>query len=223
MPPVGSQFPDRERDATRTSNAPSDAADDFLAGEAVTLQRIGDELSLRIVQRQGPEPRRGRHAAHHDVAAPVERLLAVVGRCRERDAVAGADRQFAAARDRWRANRDRRRRCRFCGRAVQAPMVSVPRSVPRVAVIQVAPRPTAVAMTSASKVMRISRTVSSCAAAAPPDRPASPPQSCPGTRPRSTTPALPVWPDRWTRSCPRSSRHRRASSPRAPECPRRAW
>ena len=35
------------------------AADDFLAGEAVALQRIGDQTSLQIVKRQGPEPRRG--------------------------------------------------------------------------------------------------------------------------------------------------------------------
>ncbi len=88
------------------------AADDFLAGEAVALQRIGDQMSLAVVQRQRPEPRRRRDAADDDVAAAVERLLAVVGRRREGDAVAGADRQFAAARDRWRANRDRCRRCR---------------------------------------------------------------------------------------------------------------
>ena len=59
------------------------------------------------------------------------------------------------------------------GRAVQAPIVSVPRSVPRVAVIHVAPRPTTVARISASKVMKISRTVSSCAALAS--------RGCPGT------------------------------------------
>ena len=76
------------------------AADDFLAGEAVTLQRIGDEMAFRIVQRQGPEPRRRRHAADHHVAAAVQRSFAVVGRRRERHAVAGADRQFAAARNR---------------------------------------------------------------------------------------------------------------------------
>ena len=76
------------------------AADDFLAGEAVTLHRVGDQLSLGVVQRQRPEPRRGRHAADHHVAAPVERLLPVVGGRREGDAVAGADRQFAAAGDR---------------------------------------------------------------------------------------------------------------------------
>ena len=51
----------------------------------------------------------------------------------------------------------------YLGRAVQAPIVSVPRSVPRVAVIHVAPRPTTVARISASNVMNISRTVSSCA------------------------------------------------------------
>src|SRR5882724_789172 len=44
------------------------------------------------------------------------------------------------------------------GRAVQAPILSVPRSVPRVAVTHVAPRPTTVARSNASRVMNISRT-----------------------------------------------------------------
>src|SRR6185312_15672706 len=46
------------------------------------------------------------------------------------------------------------------GRAVQAPSVSVPSSVPRVVVIQVVPTPTTAAMHSASRVTNISRTVS---------------------------------------------------------------
>ena len=44
------------------------------------------------------------------------------------------------------------------GRAVHEPIVSVPRSVPRVAVIHVAPRPTTAARISASKVTNINRT-----------------------------------------------------------------
>ena len=44
------------------------------------------------------------------------------------------------------------------GRAVQAPIVSVPRSVPRVAVIYVEPRPTTAARHNASKLINISRT-----------------------------------------------------------------
>ena len=167
------------------------AADDFLAGEAVALQRIGDQMALGVVQRQRPEPRRRRHAADDHVAAAVERLASCrrwSPRRRRRRRCRSAVRRCGRSR---RANRDRRRRCRSCGRAVQAPIVSVPRSVPRVAVIQVAPRPTAVASISASKVMKISRTVSSCAAAglAARGRLAPPPQSCPGMRPSWTTPA----------------------------------
>src|SRR5205807_2038491 len=73
-------------------------AHDLLAGEAVALQRVGDELALGIVQRHGPEPRRRRGAGHHDVAPAVERAALVVRRGNERDAVAGADRQLAGAR-----------------------------------------------------------------------------------------------------------------------------
>ncbi len=45
------------------------------------------------------------------------------------------------------------------GRAVQAPMVSVPISVPRVVVIHVVPTPTTAAMHRARRVLNISRTV----------------------------------------------------------------
>src|SRR6195952_4667675 len=57
-------------------------------------------MSLLIVKRQGPEPRRRRDAADDHVAAPVERPLAVVGRGRKSHAVTGADRKFTTARDR---------------------------------------------------------------------------------------------------------------------------
>jgi len=76
------------------------AADDFLAGEAVTLQRIRNQMSLRIVQRQRPESRRRGDAADDHVAAPIEQSLAVIRCRRECHAIAGADRQLAAARDR---------------------------------------------------------------------------------------------------------------------------
>jgi len=57
-------------------------------------------MSLAVEQRQRPEPGRRRHAADDHVAAPVERLVLVVGCGREGDAVTSADRQFAAAGDR---------------------------------------------------------------------------------------------------------------------------
>src|SRR6185295_15209877 len=49
------------------------------------------------------------------------------------------------------------------GRAVQAPMVSVPRSVPLVAVIHVMPTPTTAASDNASKLININRTGESSA------------------------------------------------------------
>src|SRR5256884_3172500 len=59
-----------------TSQEPAvGAADDFLAGEAVALQRIGDQMALAGEQGQGPEPGCRRHPADHHVAAPVERLV----------------------------------------------------------------------------------------------------------------------------------------------------
>src|SRR5258705_939418 len=57
-------------------------------------------MALLVVERQRPEPRRGRDAADDHVAAPVDRPFAVIRCCREGDAVAGSDRQFAAGRDR---------------------------------------------------------------------------------------------------------------------------
>src|SRR3984893_8413866 len=69
------------------------AADDFLAGETVTLQGIRNEAPLLVIERQRPEPRRRSHAADDYVAAAVERLPAVIGRCRKRHAVAGSARQ----------------------------------------------------------------------------------------------------------------------------------
>jgi len=74
-------------------------AHDLLAGEAVALQRIGDQMALAVIERQRPEPRRRRHAGDDDIAAAVERLLLVVGGRGEGDAVAGADRQLAVAHD----------------------------------------------------------------------------------------------------------------------------
>ena len=54
----------------------------------------------RTVQRQGPKPRRRRHAGEHDVAAAVERAAVIVRSCDERHAVAEGERQLAGARDR---------------------------------------------------------------------------------------------------------------------------
>ena len=43
MPPVGSQFPARDRERDPDLERAVGAADDFLAGEAVALQRIRDQ------------------------------------------------------------------------------------------------------------------------------------------------------------------------------------
>jgi hypothetical protein len=90
-------------------------------------------MSFLVEQRQRPEPRRRGDAANDDVAAAVEWLLLVIGSRRERDAVAGADRQFAGAGDGGAGVVDVGGAA--FGRAVQAPILSVPRSVPRVAVM----------------------------------------------------------------------------------------
>ena len=82
------------------SKLPSRVAHDLLAGEAVPVDRVGDQAALRIVERQRPVARlRGRAADQH-VAAAVERAAGIVAAREEGDAVARADRQFAAARDR---------------------------------------------------------------------------------------------------------------------------
>ena len=63
------------------------------------FDRVAHQTAVRIVKRDGPVARLRRHSAHHDIAAAVERLALVVVACLERDAVTGADRQYARARD----------------------------------------------------------------------------------------------------------------------------
>src|SRR5207302_1171701 len=75
------------------------AARDFLAGEAVAISRIRNETALQIIKRDCPEARGRRGPRDRDRAAPVERTARVIRGDKERDAVARADRQFAAARD----------------------------------------------------------------------------------------------------------------------------
>ena len=89
------------RAATRISNAAVGAADDFLAGEAVALQRIGDQMALAVgtgsASRTAPPASRRRRPTSQ---RPSSGFFLSSERGRERDAVAGADRQFAAAGDR---------------------------------------------------------------------------------------------------------------------------
>ena len=99
MPPLGSQFPGRARGADVDGEAAAGVAHDFGAGEAVPVDRVGDEPALRVVERHRPIARRRRHAADREGATPVESVSGIVGVGIEGDAVAGADRQFAGAGD----------------------------------------------------------------------------------------------------------------------------
>src|SRR5262249_55998420 len=58
--------------------APVAATDDFLAGEAVTVGRIGDQPAIRVVERQGPEPRYRRYPGDDDLAPSVESFAILV-------------------------------------------------------------------------------------------------------------------------------------------------
>ena len=121
--------------------------------------RVGDQPAVRIVQRQGPEPRLRRDAAQHDVAASVERLAVVVacGRRRRRRRRSRPAARRCARRS--RAHRDRCRAVPVFGQAVQAPMVTPPKAVPRVSASQVAPRPIAAATVKANNDPKSRRTV----------------------------------------------------------------
>src|ERR1700731_1088816 len=158
MPPVGSQFPARDRDATRTSNAPSAPrmiswlvkpyrCSEFATrcpfeSYSVSVQNRAAGVTPLTTTSQRPSSSRLRSSvvAENATPSPVPTgnspLRAI--EAREYGSTSAVP---------------------VLGRAVQAPIVSVPRSVPRVAVIQVAPRPTTVARASASKVMKISRTL----------------------------------------------------------------
>ena len=64
MPPVGSQLPGRARGEPTISNSPVRVANQFLAGEAVTVERIGHQLARRSIEREGEIARRRGGAAH---------------------------------------------------------------------------------------------------------------------------------------------------------------
>ena len=53
-------------------------AHDLLAGEIVALQRIGDQLAVEIIERQGPEARGRRHARRR----PRRSARRAAGHCR---------------------------------------------------------------------------------------------------------------------------------------------
>ena len=83
----------------RDGEAAVAVAHDFLAGEAVAVDRVRHQPAFRIVQRHRPVARRRRHAADREGAAAVEIIAGIVGMGIERHAVARAGRQFAGARD----------------------------------------------------------------------------------------------------------------------------
>src|SRR4030081_1267117 len=63
-------------------------ADQLVAGEALPVERIGRQLSVRLVQREREVARRRGGSADQGVAAAVERVALVVGPRQESDAVA---------------------------------------------------------------------------------------------------------------------------------------
>src|SRR5450631_1363955 len=157
MPPVGSQFPARDRDATRISNAPSAPrmiswlVKPYRCSELATrcpfwsysvkVQNRAAGVTPLTTTSQRPSSGRLRSSVVAENATPSP---VPIGSSPLRAMVAREYGSTSAVP--------------VLGRAVQAPIVSVPRSVPRVAVSHVAPRPTTVATINASKVMNISRT-----------------------------------------------------------------
>src|SRR3984957_5590003 len=157
MPPVGSQLPARDLDATRTSNAPSAPrmiswlvkpyrCSEFATrcpfwSYSVNVQNRAAGVTPLTTTSQRPSSGRLRSSVVAENATPSP---VPIGRSPLRGVGA---REYGATPA-----------VPVLGRAVQAPIVSVPRSVPRVAVSHVAPRPTTVARINASKVMNISRT-----------------------------------------------------------------
>ena len=139
MPPVGSQLPARARGEIDDLEAAVGAAHDLLAGEAVALDRVGDQAALGIVERERPEPRLRRGAADVTSQRPSSALPVVIGageeirrRRRSRPAVHRCARSSRARRGRCPACRSsamrsrrrsarRRRRCHGSARSQVAP------------------------------------------------------------------------------------------------------
>jgi hypothetical protein len=87
---------------TRRNNdlkAPIAAPDYFLTGEAVTVDRIGDQPAIRVVERQGPEASHRGYPRNDDLAASVKGFAVVIGLQAERNTIAHGRRQPASARD----------------------------------------------------------------------------------------------------------------------------
>src|SRR5450631_718227 len=157
MPPVGSQFPARDRDATRISNAPSAPR---MISWLVKPYRCS-ELATRCPFWSYSVKVQNRAAGVTPLTTTSQRpssgrlRLSVVAENATPSPVPTGNSPLRAIEAREYGSTSA---VPVLGRAVQAPIVSVPRSVPRVAVIHVAPRPTTVARKSASRVMNISRT-----------------------------------------------------------------
>lgn len=75
-------------------------AHQLLAGEAVAIDRVWDQMAVAVIDRQGEEPRLRGRAAHHHVAASIERAVEVVCPGDESEAIAKPHRQDAVTRDR---------------------------------------------------------------------------------------------------------------------------
>src|SRR5262245_62537217 len=81
--------------ADRDFEAAVGVADDLLAGEALSLRRIGHESPFGVVQGDGTKAGLRRGPAQKYVAAGVEWLAGLVGACIECDPIPRTDRQFA--------------------------------------------------------------------------------------------------------------------------------
>src|SRR3984885_11341134 len=157
MPPVGSQLPARDLEATRTSNAPSAPrmiswlVKPYRCSElatrcpfwsySVNVQNRAGGVTPLTTTSQRPSSGRLRSSVVAEKATPSP---VPIGNSPLRAMVAREYGSTSAVP--------------VFGRGVQAPIVIVPRSVPRVAVSHVAPRPTTAARTNASRVTNSSRT-----------------------------------------------------------------
>src|ERR1700733_5193327 len=157
MPPVGSQLPARDLEATRTSNAPSAPrmiswlVKPYRCSELATRCPFWS-YSVRVQNRAaGVTPLTT--TSHRPSSGRLRSSVVAENATPSPVPIGSSPLRAIVAREYGSTSA-----VPVLGRAVQAPIVRVPRSVPRVAVSHVAPRPTTVARISASRVVNISRT-----------------------------------------------------------------
>ena len=63
-------------------------SDDFLACKAVPPNRVGDQVALKVIQRERPKARLGGNSAQEHIATPVECLAGIIGARIEGDPIA---------------------------------------------------------------------------------------------------------------------------------------